>query len=148
MGWAEVFQHKLDCYPILSIFSLKATNWQDPYRCNSDSCPRSFPFIFTTTSWQGRSQVNWVECWTYKSWFCHSYTARKLTPIRWRLVAILLQHLSVMLLQSPRLLRLMPVVKQQQNMRTSLLADEFLDLFHVTFNVRDCSSVDLVLPVL
>jgi hypothetical protein len=34
-------------------------------------------------------------------------------------------------------------------MRTSLLADEFLDLFHVTYNVRDCGtgSVDLVLLV-
>jgi hypothetical protein len=32
-------------------------------------------------------------------------------------------------------------------MRTSLLADEFLDLFHVMYNVRDCStgSVDLLL---
>jgi hypothetical protein len=32
-------------------------------------------------------------------------------------------------------------------MRTSLLADEFLELFHVTYNVRDCGSVDLVLLV-
>jgi hypothetical protein len=33
-------------------------------------------------------------------------------------------------------------------MRTSLLdADGFLDLLHVTYNVRDSSSVDLVLLV-
>jgi hypothetical protein len=29
-------------------------------------------------------------------------------------------------------------------MRTSLLAHEVLDLFHVTCNVRNCRSVDLV----
>jgi hypothetical protein len=32
-------------------------------------------------------------------------------------------------------------------MQTSLLADAFLDIFHVTYNLRDCSSVDLVLLV-